>query len=118
MNGDKPRDVMDLSLEELTAETSRALGPAERFAAEMKRLAEAERTPVYNGHTERELRAAFDAVCDPTNWKRPWSAKVHHSAVGLVLSAVEFYHADTPNILGIEPLTGLVVMEGRGYQAD
>lgn len=66
--------------------------------------------------TVAELRAAFDAVCNSINWKAPWAATVPAAVVGRVMRAVEFYHADRPVIIGIEALTGRVIMQGRGYQ--
>lgn len=69
------------------------------------------------GETRAQLSEAFDAVADHDDWKAPWSAKVHHTYVGRVLRAVEFFHADKPEIIGIDSITGLVKMSGNGYQA-
>jgi hypothetical protein len=67
--------------------------------------------------TRGELSEVFDKVCSTAHWKDPWSASVHHSLVALVMTAVEFFHADKPEVIGIEPITGYVVMQGKGYQA-
>jgi len=77
---------------------------------------EAETIVTEEGETIADLRQALDLVCDPLNWKKPWSAAVHHSLVGRVSRAVEFFHADRPTVDGTERLTGRVVMPGRGYQ--
>lgn len=68
--------------------------------------------------TIADLRETFDAVCDKTDWKAPWAAKVPHQLVTLVIEAVKFFHADVATCDGIEPITGRVIMSGRGYQAD
>ena len=69
------------------------------------------------GETHGQLQAAFDSVCDSADWKLPWTAKVHHCYVGRVIRAVEFFHAETPEILTIDAATGLVELRGKGYQA-
>jgi len=68
-------------------------------------------------YTADEARALFNKVCNTKHWKLPWSAAVHHSLVDPIMKAVEYFHADVPEVLGIQPLTGLVVLEGHGYQA-
>lgn len=67
--------------------------------------------------TVAELRKIFDSICNEENWKLPWAAKVHHSMVGKVLAAAEFFLADKGEVVGIEPITGRVILEGKGYQA-
>jgi len=67
------------------------------------------------GETIADLRKAFDAVCEAQDWKAPWAAFVPHQMVGIACRAVEFFHADKPELGGIEPLTGRVYMSGRGY---
>lgn len=69
------------------------------------------------GETHGQLSEAFDKVCNSDHWKEPWAAKVHHTYVGRVMRAVEFFHADKPEIVGIDSITGLVRMRGNGYQA-
>jgi hypothetical protein len=69
------------------------------------------------GETVAQLREAFDAVANVDHWKNPWAAKVPAGLVGLVCRAVEFFHADVPTVHGVEPITGLVLITGRGYQA-
>jgi hypothetical protein len=71
-----------------------------------------------NGWTIADLRQAFDRVQNPTGWKGPFRAWVHHTRVMITLAAVEFFHADRPTISGEVSADGFVHMEGRGYQAD
>lgn len=70
-------------------------------------------------YTIADLRKAFDAVADPDDWKAEFTAYVPHDAVPVVLAAVEFFHADRPAVVGIEPAPGLgrAVVSGHGYQA-
>ena len=63
------------------------------------------------------LRKVFNSVCNQDHWKNEWSAKVPHQLVGAVTRAVEFFHADIPQVVGVEPITGLVIMHGKGYSA-
>lgn len=67
--------------------------------------------------TIADFRQITDRLFDKADWKKPWSAAVHHSLVPAVLKAVEWFHADRPVIEGIEQLTGNVILSGRGYQA-
>lgn len=69
------------------------------------------------GETIADLRKAFELVQNSENWKNQWAAAVHHSIVGKVIRAVKFYHADTAEVVGIQDLTGLVLMRGNGYMA-
>jgi hypothetical protein len=71
----------------------------------------------FKGHKIADLRKAGEKVFDPENWKGQWAASVPHQLVGLVLAAAEFFHADRATLVGIEPLTGNVLMRGNGYQA-
>jgi hypothetical protein len=64
-----------------------------------------------------DLRRTFDAVCNTADWKAPFAAFVPHQIVPLVIEAVKYFHADVPSIGGIQPLTGKILVEGRGYQA-
>lgn len=78
---------------------------------------EAKTVVTEQGETIETLRKVFDKVCDAKDWKAPWAAKVPHEIVGVVCRAVEFFHADRAEIVGIERLTGRVLMAGRGYMA-
>ncbi len=68
--------------------------------------------------TVAELRRVFDRVCDPINWKASWAAWVPCQMVSRVTAAVEWFHADRPRVVGVEPppSEGRVLMEGRGYR--
>ncbi len=98
-----------MTLEEARAEEARA--------EEATKQAEWESREMFKGFTVATLRQAMDAVQSKDHWKNPWSAAVHHSAVGAVLASVEFFHADTAEIVGVQPITGYVLMRGNGYQA-
>jgi uncharacterized Ntn-hydrolase superfamily protein len=94
----------------------------EIIAAEKASHAEYEARTVaarVDGHdvTIAELRRVFEAVESKDGWKKPWAAVVPAPMVRLVIEAVKFYHADVARTVGIEPLTGRVLMEGNGYQA-
>lgn len=67
--------------------------------------------------TIADLRKVTDAVFDPENWRLPWSAYVPHDLVAVVLAAVEFFHADRAEVVGVQELTGKVLLVGHGYQA-
>ena len=71
----------------------------------------------FKGFKIPDLQAVMSKIQDQGNWKAAWSAAVHHSMVGAVLVAIEFFHADKAKVIGIQPLTGFVLMEGNGYQA-
>lgn len=68
--------------------------------------------------TVRDLRQIFEKIQDKTHWKNPICASVHHSQVNFVLAAIEYFHADKATVEGIEPITGNVIITGKGYQAD
>lgn len=70
----------------------------------------------FRGHSIETLSNVFDAVKDGVHWKRPWKCTVSVNLIGVVLAAVEFYHADT-NVQVSEPVNGCVEMRGNGYQA-
>ena len=50
----------------------------------------------YRGFTHQQLKAAFDAVADPTDWKAPVDAMVYGGDYGLTHAAVEYFTATTP----------------------
>jgi len=65
----------------------------------------------------RDLRIAFDEVCDKEHWKNPIAVYVPAKAVRIVIEAIKFFQADNPVCEGIEPITGRVLVTSRGYQA-
>ena len=91
----------------------------EYYEQEKKRIKEWERTTVVTleGETVADLREAFELVCDKEHWKKPWKRVVPKELADRVCRAVEFFHADKPEIL-VEPQhTGDVLLVGKGYQA-
>jgi len=71
----------------------------------------------HKGYTYEELRKVSDLVMDPQDWKKPMVVKADHRMVDVIIAAFEFFHADTPEIGGIEHITGRVVLYSHGYQA-
>ena len=67
--------------------------------------------------TIAELRKVFNRICNKEHWKNPWVAAVPVELVGLVRAAAEYFLADKAEIIGIEAITGKVLMQGKGYQA-
>lgn len=89
----------------------------EQILAEEKTAHEEfEQNEKYKGFTIYSLRKVFEAIQNPEGWKKEWAASVPHQVVEAVLVAVEFFHADKAQIVGIEPITGKVLMCGKGYQ--
>jgi hypothetical protein len=72
---------------------------------------------VVNGqsYTIADFRKITDAVFVPGNWKAAWAAAVPSAMVAVVSAAVCHYHGRRPRIVGIQPITGKVLMEGDGY---
>ena len=77
---------------------------------------EAKKVVTEQGETIAELRKVFDAVCNENDWKDSFVAAVPHQLVGIVGRAVEFFHADKIELVGIEQTTGKVLVRGNGYQ--
>jgi hypothetical protein len=91
------------------------------IAAELADHASYEATTVaarINGEafTIADLRVVFDAVADAQNWKAPIACYVPHNAVAVVIAAVQWFQGDTLRAVGIQALTGKVLLEGNGYQ--
>lgn len=87
------------------------------LAEEKAARAAFEAKETFKGEKIADLRKVFDGIKNPQNSKAPWAAAVPHQIVGLVLKAVEFFHADKAAIVGVQPITGKVLMSGNGYQA-
>lgn len=85
---------------------------ADRLAWEAKTVAfEVAGVPV----TMATARKTFDRVQNDKHWKLPWAAKAPCGAVELVLKAAAFY-GNPGRAIGVEPITGLVLLAGDGYQ--
>lgn len=78
---------------------------------------EAETVVTKDGLTIADLKKVFNTVCNDDDWKAPWSAFVPHNLVSVVIEAAKFFHADVPEIGGIQAITGKVLVSGHGYQA-
>jgi len=60
-----------------------------------------------------DLRAAFDAVCDPDDWKAPIAAWVTGEAVLAVCEAIRFFTATEPRVeLDVANMRYLITSEG------
>ena len=60
-----------------------------------------------------DLRTAFDAVCDPDDWKGPIAAWVPGEAVLTVCEAIRFFTATEPKVaLDVETMRYLITSEG------
>ena len=79
---------------------------------------ESETVASSEGDTIADLRRCFEAVSDPDDWKAPVTVAAPAAMVRLIIRAVEFFHADTPEVVGVQPITGLVTLRGHGYQAN
>ena len=64
-----------------------------------------------------DARKVFEGVENKDDWRDPWAAAVPKVLVPVVTKAVEFFHADVPTVVGVQRVTGKVMMQGRGYQA-
>jgi hypothetical protein len=71
-------------------------------------------TPVFEGFTEPELRAAFEAVQAP-NWKDPISAYVADEFRPVVRAAIIFFAGCEPTFTAYG--TGHLKVEAEGYYA-
>jgi hypothetical protein len=87
------------------------------LAEERKSHEEFEARTEHKGFKIADLRKAFNAVKNQADSRESWAASVPHQLVAIVLVAVEFFHADKAQVIGIEPITGHVLMQGNGYQA-
>lgn len=69
-------------------------------------------------YTQEQLSDAFDAICDPADWKAPVSAWVSGEGVPLAVAAIQHFTATTPTVsacLNRAPIRYLV--ESIGYRA-
>jgi hypothetical protein len=82
---------------------------------EVEELA-AEEGQTFKGHKVATFARSSRRSRTQDNWKAPWAAVVPHQAVGMVMAATEFFHADRATVVGIEQLTGRVLLRGNGYQ--
>lgn len=75
----------------------------------------------HRGFSAEALRAQFDRICDPADWKGPIGVWVPGEAVLLTVAAVEFMTATTPRVeLDVARMRYRVTSEGyrRGPAGD
>ncbi|MCW7072100.1 MAG: hypothetical protein OCU12_07240 [Methanophagales archaeon] len=68
-------------------------------------------------YTVAELKATFDAIADPDDWRGPIAAWIYPNDFRRAADAVEFYTATTLRVMGgPQPLTGCILVEADGYR--
>ena len=68
-------------------------------------------------YTQDQLSQAFDAICDPADWKAPIAAWVSGEGVNLAVAAIQHFTATTPSVaacLNQAPIRYLI--ESVGYR--
>ncbi len=70
---------------------------------------------LFNGFTEAQLSAAFDAVSAPTHWKDPIESVIAEHHYPLTAAAVEFYTATKLSFVTLP--TGRLAVTAPGYRA-
>lgn len=89
----------------------------EQMIAEEKRIqSEMEANETFKGYKLSELRKVFECLQNKENWKLNWAAEVPSDLVPLVLAASIYFHGCQAEIRGIVPLSGKILMAGKGYQ--
>jgi hypothetical protein len=70
---------------------------------------------VYDGWTRKQLKDAFDKVCDPKDWKAPIYARVMRKNIDVTLAAIAFF---TGTSGGVRDIAGRpdVYIESEGYR--
>lgn len=71
---------------------------------------------VFKGYTEAELKAAFEKVCDPHDWKDPIVKRVPTNKMDLTIAAIEFYTATEVKVTALAGRDDVTV-ESIGYRA-
>ncbi len=80
-------------------------------------IREQEKVQEYKGYKVAEIRRAFEALCDPQDWKAPICAWIPHQLFGLAAVAVEFFTCTELKVVGgPEPLTGRILVQADGYR--
>jgi hypothetical protein len=70
---------------------------------------------MYKGYTVEQLKTAFDAVKDPTDWKAEIAVSVTGESVMPVVAAIEFYTATTPDVR-LDVMTMRYYITSIGYR--
>lgn len=76
---------------------------------------EIDRIAGYTDEYVNQLKAAFDAVADPADWKNPIHAIVTADHLGITLDAIEFYTATQATVKAVNP--GIYYVHSIGYHA-
>ncbi len=69
--------------------------------------------------SQTQLSAAFDLLCDPSDWRAPIDALVPATGVELAIAAIEHFTATTPKVGLARYPVGLKVwrVSSVGYRA-
>ena len=73
---------------------------------------EEKRTFPGTGYSRKELKAAFDKVCDSKDWKNPISARVQAADVKITVAAIEYFTATTADVLEYDTEGNRIVPKG------
>ena len=70
-----------------------------------------------DGYTRRQLKRAFDAVCDPADWKAPISKAVLINDIEITLAAIRYFTGTSP-VAGVRKgrLYVDAIVESKGYR--
>ena len=64
-------------------------------------------------YSQDQLKKAFDAVCDPKDWKGPIAAVMQGELVNVVVEAIKHYTATVPDVqLDVSTMRYLVTSPG------
>lgn len=75
------------------------------------------RNEVHKGFTEDELRAAFDKIANPDDWKDEIAVAMPGECVMLAVAAIEFYTATNPKVSLAIGSKMTYVVTSEGYRA-
>jgi hypothetical protein len=69
---------------------------------------------LYDGFTQEQLNAAFNALHDPADWRAPIKAVVHVNLLELSVRAIRFFTATEPHARVLE--NGAIELTSVGYR--
>jgi hypothetical protein len=80
---------------------------------ECKKMKEESEEKFFLGYSRRQLKEAFDKVCDVDNWKKPINKRVSVDDLSVVCTAVAFFVGDFPKVIYCG--SGQYRIESPGY---
>jgi hypothetical protein len=109
------QNLTALTVDAISAALEEAADWQEMLDAEDRRMQEYD-LQVIDGYSVGQMRAAFDKVKNPENWKLPICAGVHKHEIEVTRRAIMFFAGSEARFA---PLRGdLYVVEAAGYYAD